>query len=573
MQPVFNLHTDRPTYTPYPPGWSRTTPASTPPPTTAPPHLPPDLGYTPFSLIPSIDQLPPSTATLDPVGIDFGQGGTTFQSPVRPPRIPSPTPIVEPDPESYMVTISIFYTLQLDGSEPCWLQTTPRPPDGSGRPHLSLAELVTQLQEQLARLNATSGGGGTGRLPPVLPTSAVIGGNSEESAVPTFNSHLNIHGIGIIGGGPYAGSFGPSTHGSGLLPTLAVHSVPAFSITYPQSLQPPERGSGVGSSLESTLGSGLGSSVAVEAPRPQEISAPTQIYRTCKDGKCRVCLGSSCYDGEYTSVKVVEGCPIAACDEGCFDYQLYSDNCPVCRCNGFVTREPCRSGAECLSGQCVRGLCRYPDLASPQSRLFGDLLPPELGSAQFAPPIPPVPPGSIRPGFGGFGGPSPLVQGLRGMFPAKLSIEASTNWKSLKCEVHSDCGEWEKCGDGGRCEASRRRHVAGKRCVLNSHCPRLHFCEDSTCWLMERAATRLLESQRRWEALAKGAQTTPTPLLTKPCVFHFECPSRSFCDTGRLRCEPGGPSHRSTQCLDELECRDDEVCRDMSCLPADYVDE
>ena len=82
---------------------------------------------------------------------------------------------------------------------------------------------------------------------------------------------------------------------------------------------------------------------------------------TCEGRDCEICIGYRCFGGFFSAVAPSSSCPMSVCSPGCFEMRKGRDGCAICRCQGFGSREPCESRADCGSGaqKCVLGVCRY----------------------------------------------------------------------------------------------------------------------------------------------------------------------------------------------------------------------
>jgi len=146
------------------------------------------------------------------------------------------------------------------------------------------------------------------------------------------------------------------------------------------------------------------------------------VSTNCNNNVCNTCINNKCYNRGYNNVMTYEKCPVTACEKDCLELVWNTDNCPICRCNGFSTREPCSSDSDCGSskGKCTDNLCRYP--AVPDN-------------------LPKV------------------------------------------CTFAHNCPETDNCSKQ-KCEkdSANRRHVVNRSCVFVNQCPSGYNCEGMTCW-------------------------------------------------------------------------------------------
>jgi len=145
---------------------------------------------------------------------------------------------------------------------------------------------------------------------------------------------------------------------------------------------------------------------------------------SCSNNVCRTCVNGRCYDRTYSSMTSFGNCPAAACDNTDCKGMVFNDkdNCPICDCKGFSTREPCSSNNDCLSpnGNCNSNLCRYP----------------------------------------------PVPDGLPKVCSFAHECAATDNCVQQKCQV----------------DTAGRRHVLNQSCVFSNQCPSGYNCDGMTCW-------------------------------------------------------------------------------------------
>jgi len=161
---------------------------------------------------------------------------------------------------------------------------------------------------------------------------------------------------------------------------------------------------------------------------------------SCQNGKCircsgpnscqmsvngdQICVNGKCFQGSQAWMK--DSCMIAVCpadSSSCNGFVLDSrNNCPVCQCNGYITREPCNSNSDCeQGGQCNSGLCHYGAIADSQ-----------------------------------------VVQ---------------------SCAQSNQCPENQICQSGSCAVPQQPRfHQTGVSCMWDYQCKADHFCDQFTCW-------------------------------------------------------------------------------------------
>jgi len=194
------------------------------------------------------------------------------------------------------------------------------------------------------------------------------------------------------------------------------------------------------------------------------------------------CFGAKCYDSsKYSKAMIRRNCPVAVCGTACYNFVTNAaDNCPICRCNGFATREPCTTSADCPKGiQCAGGLCTYPAV--------------------------------------------------------------NATWK-VACDFPYQCGAAENCTAIGTCLAisGSARHLPDQACIFDNQCPSKHACQQATCW--EAAVTTaqhlsgitcafdwMCPSGYRCIQLSCVADPKAVHIYNQPCLLTSQCPSGYSC--------------------------------------------
>jgi len=192
---------------------------------------------------------------------------------------------------------------------------------------------------------------------------------------------------------------------------------------------------------------------------------------------CQTCINNRCFKRSYSNVMAYGKCPTAACDnlQVCKGLVFNDkDNCPICQCSGFSTREPCSSNSDCLSpgGSCVNILCRYP---------------------------------AVRDGL-------PKV-----------------------CIFARDCPEADDCINQ-KCtrDPAGRRHLLNNRCVFDHDCPSGYKCDGMSCWEGGSKHTGGFcvfshQCPTKYECQGSTCVFTGKEHGTSPCVFDNQCAQGQTC--------------------------------------------
>jgi len=224
----------------------------------------------------------------------------------------------------------------------------------------------------------------------------------------------------------------------------------------------------------------------------------------CSNRDCRTCINNKCYNRNFEGVMATPQCEIAACDVGCNGFVWNTDNCPICRCNGFSTREPCSSNADCKlpNGQCTQSLCRYP--AVPDN-------------------LPKV------------------------------------------CVFTNQCPESENC-NAQRCQAdpTGRRHVVGQNCVFPFQCPEgFGNCNAMTCFEGPGGGNGGGFGPVGTPGNDGGGVSSRHLPSGSGCVFDWQCPTKYSCQ--QMTCFYSGVDHGTTSCSLPWQCPAGQSCINMTC--------
>jgi len=207
-------------------------------------------------------------------------------------------------------------------------------------------------------------------------------------------------------------------------------------------------------------------------------SSGNSINTNCDNNNvCQTCINNRCFKRTYSNVMSYGKCPAAACEnlKDCKGL-VYSDkdNCPICQCSGFSTREPCTSNSDCLSpsGKCVNVLCRYP---------------------------------AVRDGL------------------PKVCIFARD------CPKTDDCIN-QKCTR----DSAGRRHLLNQGCVFDYECPSGYKCDGMTCWEGGSQhtggfCTFSYECPTKYECQGQTCVFTGKEHGTSSCVFDDQCAQGQTC--------------------------------------------
>jgi len=200
------------------------------------------------------------------------------------------------------------------------------------------------------------------------------------------------------------------------------------------------------------------------------------VSTSCSNGVCRSCINDRCFDRQYSDLTAISGCPTAACETtGCQGLVWDNDNCPICSCDGFSTREPCDTEKDCgQGGTCTNQLCRYP----------------------------------------------PVPQGLPQFCMSAYQCKETDNCVGQKCQQDS----------------AGRSHLPGQSCVFSNQCPSGYTCDSMTCWAGGATPAAPVQScmfdyqcPTQYSCQQMKCTKTGKEHGTSPCVMASQCAQGQNC--------------------------------------------